>query len=126
MKNLNKNMNEIYCPDQSLFLEKPIVEWRQYIKRKKHKNKFKFYELGDSSGLILQSMIYSGIPYADPHNLGQTGALGLTLMNDFFRKGYTVYADNLCNSVNLIKHISSNDTYICGTLRKNISIEIAD
>ena len=62
MKNLNKNMNEIYCPDQSLFLEKPIVEWRQYSKSKKHKNKFKFYELGDSSGLILQRMIYSGIP----------------------------------------------------------------
>ena len=40
-------------------------------------------------------MIYSGIPYANPHILRQTGAIVLKLLNDFIGKSYTVYADNL-------------------------------
>ena len=62
-------------------------------------------------------MIYSGIPYANPHILRQTGAIVLKLLNDIIRKSYTVYADNLWDSVDLIKHISNNSIYICGTLR---------
>ena len=38
-------------------------------------------------------------------------------MKDFIGKGYTVYADKFYNSVNLTKHMYSNVTYICGTLR---------
>ena len=49
-------------------------------------------------------MIYSGISYPDPHSLDQTGATVLKLMKDFIGKGYTVYADNFYNSVNLTKH----------------------
>ena len=48
-------------------------------------------------------MIYSGIPYPDPHSLCQTGAIVLKVMEDFIGKGYTVYADNFYNSVNLTK-----------------------
>ena len=89
MNNLNEKMKEIYCPDQSLSLDESMVLWRghlifrQYIKNKKHKHGVKLYELCDSSGLILQSMIYSGITYPDPHSLGQTGAIVLKLMEDF-------------------------------------------
>ena len=31
MNNLNKNMKEIYCPDQILSLDKPMVYWRCYL-----------------------------------------------------------------------------------------------
>ena len=63
-------------------------------------------------------MIYSGIPYPDPHSLGQTGGtIVLKLTKDFIGKDYTVYAVNFYNSFNLTKHMSSNGTYICGTLR---------
>ena len=58
-------------------------------------------------------MIYSGIPHPDLYTLGQTGAIVLILMKDFIGKGYTGYADNFYNSVNLTKHMSSNGTYIC-------------
>ena len=61
-------------------------------------------------------MIYSGIPYPDPQSLGQTGATVLKLMKDFIGKGYTAYPNNFYNSVNLTKYMSSNGTYICGTL----------
>ena len=40
-------------------------------------------------------------------------------MEDFLGKGYTVYADNYYNSVKLTKHLSKNQTYICGTLRND-------
>ena len=92
MNSLNEKMKEIYCPDQSLSLDKSMVLWRsrlifrQYIKNKKHKHGVKFYELCDSSGLIFRSTIYSGISYPDPHSLGQTGAIVLKLMKGFTGK----------------------------------------
>ena len=57
--------------------------------------------------------------YPHPHSLGQTGAVLLKLTKDFTAKGYTIYADNFYNSVNLTKHMSNNGTYIFGTLRAN-------
>ena len=123
INNLNEKMKEIYCPDQSLPLDESMVLWRgrlifsQYNKNKKHKHGVRFYELCDSRGLILRSMIYSGIPYPDPYSLGQTGAILLKLMKYFIGKVYTVHADDFSNSVNLTKHMSSSGTYICGRLR---------
>ena len=105
MNNLNEKIKKIHCPEQSLSLDESMALWRgrlifkQYIKKKKHKYGVKFYEVCDSSGLILRSMIYSGIPYPDSHSLGQTGAIVLK-----FKMHFT-------------KHESSNGTYICGTLR---------
>ena len=57
--------------------------------------------------------------YPHPHSLRQTGAVLLKLTKDFTAKGYTIYADNFYNSVNLTKHMSNNGTYIFGTLRAN-------
>ena len=73
----------------------------------------------ESSGLILRSFIYSGLPYPDIHDLGQTGAIVLKLMEDFLGKGYTVFADNYYNSVKLTNFMSKKQTYICGTLRSD-------
>ena len=133
MNNLNKKMKEIYCPDQILSLNESMVLcrsrliFRQYIKNKRHKHRFEFYELCDLSGLILGSMIYGGISYPDPHSIGQTGGIVLNLFENFIGKGYTIYADNFYNTPNLTKQMSSNGTYICGALRadrNNIHKEI--
>ena len=70
----------------------------------------------ESSGLTLRSFIYSGLPYPDIHDLAQTRAIVLKLMEDFFGKGYTVFADNYYNSVKLTNFMSKKQTYICGTL----------
>ena len=75
MNNLNEQMKEIYCQDQNFSLDESMVFWRgrvifrQYIKNKKHKHRVKFYELSDSNGLFLRSMIYSGMPNSDPDSL---------------------------------------------------------
>ena len=93
--------------------------FRQYIKGKKQKYGVKFYELYESDGLTLHSFICSDLPYSDNHDLGQTGAIVLKLMEDFLGKGYSVLADNFYNSVKLAKHLSKQKTYICGTLRSD-------
>ena len=125
MNHWNNTMKRIYCPNENFSLDESVVLWRrrtifrQYIKGKKHKCGVKFYELCESDGLILRSFIYSGLPYPDTHDLGQTGAIVLKLMEDFLGRGYSVFADIFYNSVKLAKHLSKQKTYICGTLRGN-------
>ena len=112
MNHLHETMKRIYCPSENLSLDESMVLWRgrlifrQYIKNKKHKYGAKFYELCESSGLILRSFIYSGLKYPDIHDLGQTGAIVLKLMDDFLGKGYTAFADNYYNSVKLTNFMS--------------------
>ena len=125
MNHLNNTMKRIYCPTENLSLDEPMVLWRgclifrQYIKGKKHKPGVKFYELCKSDELILHSFIYNGLPYPDTHDLGQTGAIVLKLIEDFLGKGYSVFVDNFYSSVKLAKHLSKQKTYISGTLRGN-------
>ena len=57
------------------------------------------------------------MPYPDTHDLEQTGATVLKLMEDFLGKGYSVFSDNFYNSVKYIKHLSKQKTYICETRR---------
>ena len=104
MNHLNETMKRIYCPSENLSLDQSLVLWhgrlifRQYIKNKKHKYGAKFYKLHESSRLILRPFIYSGLPYPDIHDLGQTGVIALKLMEDFLEKGYTNFTDNYYNS----------------------------
>ena len=123
MNHWNNTMKRIYCPNENFSLDESMVLWRrrtifrQYIKRKKHKCGVKFYELCESDWLILRSFIYSGLPYPDTHDLGQTGAIVLKLIEDFLGRGYSVFANIFYNSVKLAKHLSKQKAYICGTLR---------
>ena len=125
MNHFNQTMSAIYCPDKDLALDESMVLWRgrlifrQYIKNKRHKYGIKLYELCESNGLILRSVIYSGVSFPDPLDLGQTAAIVLQLMSNYLGKGYTVYTDNYYNSVKLTKKLTSNKTYICGTLRSD-------
>ena len=86
-------MKAIYCPGENLSLDKSTVLWQgqsifhQYIKNKRHKHDVKFFELCESIGLILQSFIYSGIRYPAKHEICQTGAIIIKLMEEFLGKG---------------------------------------
>ena len=107
MNHLNNVMQTIYCPNKYLSLDESMVLWRgrlvfrQYIKNKRHKYGVKFYELCESSGIILRSVIYSGIPFPDPHGYGQTAAIVINLMDNYLGKGYTVYTDNYYSPVEM-------------------------
>ena len=70
----------------------------------------KFYKLHELDGLILCSFICSGLLYPDTHDLGQTGVIVLELTEDFLGKGYSVFADNFYNSVELVMHLLKQKT----------------
>ena len=97
-------MKRINCPSENLSLDNSMVLWRgrlifrHYINNKKHKYGLKFYELRELRGLILRSFICSGLPYPDIHDLDQTVAIVLKLMEGFLGKVYRVFADNYYDS----------------------------
>ena len=79
----------------------------------------KFYELCQSNGIVLRSRIYSGESVADKHDLGQTGAVVINLMDGLLLKGYRLFVDNYYNSFELARHMIKEKAYICGTLISN-------
>ena len=131
MNHLNNTMKRICCPTENFSLDESVVLWwgrlifRQYIKGKKHKYGVKVYKFCESDGLLLRSFIYS-LPNPGTHDLGQTDAIVLKLMEDFLRKGCSVFADNFYNSVKLAKHLSKQKTYICGTLHGDRKVNPKD
>lgn len=92
------------------------------MKDKRHSYGVKFYELCDSSGIVLKIQIYAGkssttIPTEQGTSI--TAQVVLDLMDGFLNKGYILYTDNFYNSVSLTKTLTSQSTYLCGTLRSN-------
>ena len=122
---LNNKMTEIYHPDRDLSIDESMMLWRgrlvfrQYIKNKRHKYGVKFYELCQSNGIVLRARIYSGESVPDKHDLGQTGAVVINLMDGLLQKGYRLFVDNYYNSFELARHMIKEKTYICGTLRSD-------
>ncbi len=121
-------MDKIYTPKRELCIDESMVLWRgrllfrQYMKDKRHPYGVKFYELCESSGIVLKIQIYAGKSVATvsaKEGTSITAQVVLDLMNGFLNKGYILYADNFYNSVPLTKTLSSQNTYLCGTLRSN-------
>ena len=63
---LTGNIRSCYYPDQNLSLDESMIAWRgrlrfrQYIKGKKHKFGIKFYALCETTGFVLNFVIYEG------------------------------------------------------------------
>ena len=51
--------------------------------------------------------------------MGHASDVVLHLAKDLLKKGYVLSMDNFYNSVRLTKALTSNSTYVCGTLRSN-------
>ena len=69
--------------------------------------------------MVLNIEAHGGQGFNDKHNMGQTAATLLKLMKTYLNKGYHVFADNYYNSVTLTEFLSTQATYITGTLRKD-------
>ena len=125
MDHLNKVMLEVITPEKNLSIDESMMLWRgrlvfqQYMKNKRHKYGIKFYKLCTYNGLVLTVEAYGGQGFNNEHNIGQTAAVVLKLMNPFLNKGYHVFTDNYENSVALTEFLSKQGTYLTGTLRKD-------
>lgn len=128
LHHFNSTMDKIYSPKRELCIDESMVLWRgrvlfrQFIKDKRHPYGVKFYELCESSGIVLKVQIYAGksvTTASTKEGTSITAQVVLDLMDGFLNKGYILYADNFYNSVPLTKTLTGQNTYLCGTLRSN-------
>ncbi|XP_050504786.1 piggyBac transposable element-derived protein 4-like [Diabrotica virgifera virgifera] len=118
----NKRMEEVYYPDRNLSLDESMVlhrgrlNFRQYLKNKKHKYGIKLYMLTEPNGLILKFLVYSGM-FDDSGGKGHVNKVVLHLLEGKLNVGHCVYMDNFYNSFDLAKNLLEFSTYCTGTLR---------
>lgn len=118
----NEKMEALYYPGRELSLDEAMVLWRgrlqfkQYIKNKRHKYGIKLYMLTEPDGLILKFRVYEG--GSDIYGgTGHTEKIVLHLLHEKLNNGHAVYLDNYYNSVELATKLLEKDTYCTGTLR---------
>lgn len=127
LHHFNNTMERIYTAKRELCIDESMVLWRgrllfrQYMKDKRHPYGVKFYELCESIGIVLKIKIYAGKSetITTKEETSITAQVVLDLMDGFLNKGHILYADNFYNSVSLTKKLTSQSTYLCGTLRSN-------
>ena len=91
------------------------------MKGKKHKFGVKFYALCETTGFVLNIMIYEGKSTVteDDEEDGHCQKIVMKLMQPYFDKGHGLHMDNLYNSVGLSELLHNRKTDIIGTLRTN-------
>ena len=110
-------MLDVITPEKYISIDESMMLWhgclvfKQYIKNKCHKKGIKFYELCTHDGLVLTTEAYGDQGFNDEHNIGQTAAIVLKLMNPFLNKGDYVFTDNYYSLVALTKFLSKRNTY---------------
>lgn len=118
----NSRMNEIYYPGKELSLDESIVLWRgrlqfrQYIKNKRHKYGVKLYLLTEPDGTVLKFSVYTGT-LDDFGGKGHAAKVVLHLMEEKLDTGHSIFMDNYYNSYDLATKLLARQTYCTGTVR---------
>ena len=109
--------------DESLVLFKGRLVFKQFIPSKRSRFGMKIFLIVDeSTRFILNMIIYTGKGHPlkfNPKDLGHCGAVALELLTPYLQQYRTVYMDNYFTGPILARHLSTEKTYLCGTLRKN-------
>ena len=100
-----------------------MMAWRgrlrfcQYIKGKRHKFGIKFYALCETTGFVLNFVIYEGKSTVreDNEGDGHFQKIMMKLMQPCFDKNHRLYMDNFYNSVGLSELLHNRKTHIIGT-----------
>ncbi|KAJ8930163.1 hypothetical protein NQ314_017059 [Rhamnusium bicolor] len=104
--------------DESMVLWRGRLNFRVYIKNKRHKYGIKLYVLTEPDGLVLNMSVYTG-------SLDSAGGKGHTkkvvqgLMENHLNCGHSIFMNNFYVSVDLAKELLRKITYCTGTLRGN-------
>lgn len=61
-------------------------------------------------------MVFTGTGFDDEINMEKSSAVVIKHLNGFLDKGHVVITDNYYNSVGIVKRLTDQSTYICGTL----------
>ncbi|KAJ8967170.1 hypothetical protein NQ314_003059 [Rhamnusium bicolor] len=120
----SSKMIEIYQPGKNLSLDESMVLWRGrlnfrvYIKNKRHKYGIKLYILTEPDGLVLNMSVYTG-SLDSAGGKGHTKKVVLGLMENHLNCGHSIFMDNFYVSVGLAKELLRKKIYCTGTLRGN-------
>jgi len=117
-KYLNPGKN--LCIDESLLLWKGRLKFKQFLPLKRDRFGIKLFQVVDcATGYILRFIVYTG---ADTEykkfDLGITGDVVAHFLEPHFGKGHVVYVDNWYSSPKLVEFLHTNDTGLCGTIKK--------
>ena len=110
--------------DEELLLWKGRLPYKQYISSKRSRYGIKLFTLCEDSGYLCNSCVYLGkgttnnAPAALLKEVGKTGAVVVTLMEDLLGKGYHLYFDNWYTSEALLKYLQQRDTVAAVTVKK--------
>jgi hypothetical protein len=110
------------CVDESLVLFKGRLNFKQYIKTKRHRFGIKLYLLCDcETGYVSNFRVYTGKDTNIELNpdLGVSGSVVTTLIAPYLNEGHTVYTDNWYTSPALSLFLHKLKTNSCGTVRGN-------
>ena len=114
------NIRSCYYPDQNLSLVESMMA-RQYIKGKKEKFGIKLYALCETTGFVLNFVIYEGKSTMTKDDEGDVHCqkIVIKLMQPYFDKSQGLYIDNFYNSVGLSELLHNRKTHIIRILRAN-------
>ena len=108
--------------DESMVLFKGRLIFKQYIKTKRHRFGIKLYVLCDcETGYVLDFIVYTGAETEMDHipDLGASGSIVVTLMQQYLNKGHSLFTDNYYTSPTLSLYLHDKKTNSCGTVRQN-------
>lgn len=98
----------VYYPAKQLYIDEAMVLWRgrlvfrQYIPGKRPKYGVKLYLLCESSGYVVNALVYCGKSDA-MSGFGHSEAVVLKLMEKYMDVGHELFVDNFYTSVPLAK-----------------------
>ena len=119
-----------FRPYQKLVIDESLVLWRgnisirQYIPSKRHRYGLKLFVLCDcKTGYIQDLLLYMGAKteLLPERQHGISGAVVITMMQDYLNRGHILYLDNWYSSPSLCLYLHKHNTGMCGTVRRNRS-----
>lgn len=125
LKPILENFEKYLTPGESMIIDESMVPWRgrlnfrQYIKNKRHPYGIKLYKLCNPEGYTFNVKVYTGKGTDITPGRSHADAVVNTLMTKYFNCGRTLFCDNFYTSIELAENLLHKHTKICGTLRSN-------
>jgi hypothetical protein len=109
--------------DESIMGFKGRLFCKQYCPMKRERFGVKTFSIvDDSTGMVLNSIIYSGKGHVFGHSskdYGYGGSIVMDLLQPYVGKGHHLYCDNYFSSPNLALKLLQQNTFLTGTVRRN-------
>lgn len=122
---IRSRSKELYKPSRAISIDEAMVafngrlHFKQYIPSKPHPYGIKVWCAAESkTGYLLNFSVYCGKSDSELAN-GLGHHVVMTMGCDYLNQYHVFYFDNFFSSLKLAETLLENNTYCCGTIRKN-------